>query len=162
MFVTLYSSVIFCTVDFCGAFFSIRSTVCHVGYLIPWFGHARCSYFCVKAAPWAKTAAAAACDKVEISGDFERGMSQQYCEWISDNVDEQKLSDKSPIPAETIRSLQTWWLPKLLPCKTWRVTCLETADCGDNLQFQNQALCTVLQPYPHGPHGIKVRHDIGT
>ena len=25
-------------------------------------------------------------------------MSQQYCEWISDNVDERKLSDKSPIP----------------------------------------------------------------
>ena len=52
--------------------------------------------FCVKAALWAKRAAA--CDKVEISGNFDRWMSQQYYEWISDKVDERKLSDKSPIP----------------------------------------------------------------
>jgi hypothetical protein len=25
-------------------------------------------------------------------------MSQQYCEWIGEKVDERKLSDKSPIP----------------------------------------------------------------
>ena len=52
--------------------------------------------FCVKAALLAKRAAP--CDKVEISGNFDRWMSQQYCEWISDKVDERKLSDKSPIP----------------------------------------------------------------
>ena len=52
--------------------------------------------FCVKAALLAKRAAA--CDKVEIGGNFDRWMLQQYCEWIRDKVDEQKLSDKSPIP----------------------------------------------------------------
>uniref|UniRef100_A0A7S4G9L3 Uncharacterized protein n=1 Tax=Eutreptiella gymnastica TaxID=73025 RepID=A0A7S4G9L3_9EUGL len=40
----------------------------------------------------------AACDKVEISGNFDRWMPQQYCEWIGDKVDERKLSGKSPIP----------------------------------------------------------------
>ena len=38
--------------------------------------------FCVKAALLAKRATT--CDKVEISGIFDRRMSQQCCEWISD------------------------------------------------------------------------------
>ena len=52
--------------------------------------------FCAKAALLAKRAAA--CDKVEKGDDFDGWMSQRHCEWISDRVDERKLSDKSPIP----------------------------------------------------------------
>ena len=52
--------------------------------------------FCVKAAMLAKRTAA--CDKVEIHGNLNRWILQQYCEWISDKVDERKLSGKSPIP----------------------------------------------------------------
>ena len=37
-------SVNFCTVDL-AVRFSIRSTVCHVCLVIPWFFHASCSYF---------------------------------------------------------------------------------------------------------------------
>ena len=52
--------------------------------------------FCAKAALLAKRAAT--CDKVEISDNFDGCMSQQYCEWISDKVDERELSNKSSIP----------------------------------------------------------------
>ena len=35
--------------------------------------------------------------RLRISGTSDRLMLQQCCEWISDKVDERKLSDKSPI-----------------------------------------------------------------
>ena len=76
--------------------FSICSTVCHVCFVNTLVLRCTLFIFCVKAALLAKRTAA--CDQVEISGNFDRWMSQQYCEWISDKVDERKLSDKSPIP----------------------------------------------------------------
>ena len=59
--------------------------------------------FRVKAALLAKRAAA--CDKVEISGNFDRLMSQQYCEWISDKGDERKLPTRVPSLAQTMGSV---------------------------------------------------------
>ena len=87
-------SVNFYTVDFGGAFFN--SFYC-VPCLLPDTLVLRCMLFifCVKAALLVKRAAAF--DKVEISGNFDRWMSQQYCEWINDKVDERKPSHKSPI-----------------------------------------------------------------
>ena len=75
---------------------SIRST--GVPRVLPDTLVLRCTLFifCAKAALLAKRAAT--CDKVEISDNFDRWMSQQCCEWIGDKVDERKLSDKSPIP----------------------------------------------------------------
>ena len=88
-------SVNFCTIDFGGAFFN--SFYC-VPRVLPITLVLRCTLFifCAKAALLAKRAAA--CDRVEISDNFDKWMSQQCCEWIGDKVDERKLSDKSPIP----------------------------------------------------------------
>ena len=74
--------------------FSIRCVPC----VLPDALVLRCTLFmfCVKAVLLAKRAAT--CDKVETSDNFDGWMSQQYCEWITDKVDERKLSDKSPIP----------------------------------------------------------------
>ena len=93
-------SITFCTVDFGGAVFD--SLYC-VPRVLPDTLVLRCTLFmsCVKAALLAKSAAA--CDTVEISGNFDRWMSQQKCEWISDKVDDRKLSDKSPSLAQTMR-----------------------------------------------------------
>ena len=87
-------SVTFCTIDFGGVFFNSFYCVPHVlaNALV-----LRCTLFifCAKVALLAKRAAAC---EIEISDNFDRWMSHQYCEWISDKVDERKLSDKSPIP----------------------------------------------------------------
>ena len=71
-------------------------------------------FFCAKAALLAKRAAT--CDKVEISDIFDRLMSQQYCEWISDTVDERKLCDKSPIPCPDHQESANM-VPSPPPCK---------------------------------------------
>ena len=105
-------SVNFCAFDFGAAFFN--SFCCVPGVLLVTLG-VRCTLFifCAKAALLAKRTAA--CDMAEISDTFDRSMSQQYCEWIRGKVDERHCLTGVPSLAQTIRSLQTWWLQPVDP-----------------------------------------------
>ena len=57
------------------------------------------------ATPWA-----AACDKVEINGNFNKGVRKEYAEWASDSVDCLKIKDKEPIPCPDYDIYASWIL----------------------------------------------------
>ena len=57
------------------------------------------------ATPWA-----AACDKAEIYGNFNKGVREEYAEWASDSVGRLKIKDKEPIPCPDYGIYASWIL----------------------------------------------------